>query len=277
MVVGSYVAYNGIGGVVGETEVSCQIDGNSSSDVETDDTEAPNSCLGQNAREDLDNSNYTYGYCNNSDYKYYTTGWRIAYIDKSDLNNPKAVIVSAGAPECHKGVLSTGNLSYMAMANTKALKYCNKDYVDGDCTCVDSDADGFCDQASSDAWAFGDSDFYYMTKAISGVGKRLTNGSSSLGDDGGSLSDRSCDKKFSYRECGYHNDLIDNGGFYWFSASYSLNDTYGVLWDPEYRGVQNGNVTSNSYGLRPMISLSTSVYVVGGSGTMDDPYMIKVS
>ena len=81
----------------------------------------------------------------------------------------------------------------------------------------------------------------------------------------------SSDSKYSYSECGYNNDLLDNGGFYWFSALGS--DTEGILWSPTHRGV---DMTSfdNSYGLRPIISLSSTVYVVGGNGTLESPYLI---
>ena len=273
MAVGSYVAYTGSGGTVGSTNVSCQTNGSPSSSTASDETEAPNSCSGQNAREDLDTSNYTYGYCSSSNYKYYTTGWRIAYIKDS-----KVRLVSAGSPECNSKTESTANVTYIKTANAKALKYCNTNYVDGNCTCTDSDADGLCDSPSTDAWAINDTDFYYMTKAISGYGKRLADDSSgadsSLGDSGGALGTTLyCYGKYSYQECGYNNDLIDNGGFYWFAARYSSSDTYGLLWNPGYRYVYRYTSTG-AYGLRPVISLSSTVYVTGGKGTMDDPYTI---
>ena len=72
-----------------------------------------------------------------------------------------------------------------------------------------------------------------------------------------------------------NNDLLDNGGFYWFAAKASLNNNdVGVLWSANYRhiGVSSSN---ESYGLRPVISLSSSVYVIDGSGTLDDPYIIE--
>ena len=226
MPVGSYVAYEGKGGEVGTTSVACMKNGSASSSTATDATEAPNSCLGQNAREDLDTSGYTYGYCGDEEYKYYVKGWRLAYID--NISN-KAVIVSAGSPECNSRTSSTANETYIKEANALALKYCNPDYVDGNCTCGDANIDGLCDNPSTDAWTINDNDFYNITKAISGVGKRLTSASSSLGDDGGTLgSTKYCSASYSYHECGYNNDLIDNGGFYWFAARYSSTDMNGV-------------------------------------------------
>ena len=269
MPVGSYVAYTGSGGYVGSTSVACQTNGNASSSTASDETEAPNSCSGQNAREDLDTSGYTYGYCYSSNNKYYTTGWRIAYIKDN-----KPIIVSAGSPECNTRTNSTNNVTYIQTANAKALKYCNIKYVDDNCTCTDSNGDGLCDEASTDAWAINDTDFYYMTKAISGYGKRLTSGSSSLGDSGGALGNGlSCYQQYSYQECGYNNDLIDNGGFYWFAAVYQSSSSNGVNWYPLGRYVYFYTY-ANPFGLRPVISLSSSVLVTGGSGTLDDPYTI---
>ena len=272
MPVGSYVAYEGKGGTVGSTSVACKKNGTASSSTASAETEAPNSCLGQNARQDIDKNGNTYGYCYSKNYKYYTTGWRIAYIDST---NNKVVIVSAGSPECNTRTSIAGNTTYIQTANAKALKYCNSDYVDGNCTCTDANADGLCDSPSTDAWAINDNDFYNMTKAISGVGKRLTNGSSSLGDSGGILgSTLYCYQKYSYQECGYNNDLIDNGGYYWFAAQYTSTYTSGVSWDPDNRFV-NSSASTRAYGLRPVISLSSSVFVTGGKGTMDNPYTIS--
>ena len=261
MPVGSYVKYVGKGGTVGSTSVACQTNGSASSSTAIAETEAPNSCSGQNAREDIDTNGNTYGYCYSADYKYYTTGWRIAYID----SNNKPVIISAGSPECNTRTSSTANVTYIQTANAKALKYCNTDYVDGDCTCTDSDADGLCDSASSDAWAINDNDYNMITSQITGT-------------SGGYLYDSisgatKCGGVYSTEVCGYNNDLIDNGGYYWFAAKYSSSIANGVYWFPNFRYVYYGSSTL-AYGLRPVISLSSTVYVTGGTGTMDDPYTI---
>lgn len=265
---GSYVDYVGDGGSVGDTSVICQVNGEASSSDSIDATESPNSCIGQNAHEDLDKSGYTYGYCYNSSEKYLTTGWRIAYVKDN-----KVKLVSAGAPECGTRASSIDNETYIRVANAKALKYCNKDYVDGECVC-DSSTPLECDSASTDVWAIGDTDFYYMTSAISGVGKRLTEDSSVLGVDGGTVgTDLYCYKNYSYLECGYNNDLIDNGGNYWFASKFASNSSKGVYWAADSRVVQSED-GEYAYGIRPIINLSESVYVVGGSGTMSDPYKI---
>ena len=104
-----------------------------------------------------------------------------------------------------------------------------------------------------------------MTKAITG-----TNGGYLVDS---SLGGVKCLDAFSNPVCGYNNDLIDNGGYYWFAARYSSSSTYGVNWYPNDRYVYYSY--TYAYGLRPVISLSSSVIVTGGSGTMDDPYTIS--
>ena len=265
MPVGSYVAYIGTGGTVGNTSVTC----------------SGNACSGENANQVSDTSGYTYGWCYARNYKYYVTGWRIAYIKDN-----KVVLVSAGAPECLARVESDANETYIKTANAVALKYCNINFVDGNCVCVDENVDGLCDAQSTDAWAINDYDFYYMTKAISGVGKRLTSDSdaadSGLGDStGGTLTTAYCLNQNSYKECGYNNDLIDIGGYYWFASrntnsSTSSYYTNGVGLRPITRNIYS-YTGAFAFGLRPMINLSSTVYITGGDGTMDSPYQIANS
>lgn len=244
--VGSYVSYTGSNGCSG------------------------NACMGQNANY-VDSNDM--GYCKSDWYKYMTNGWRIGYI-----KDGKAMLVSAGSPECVARTAtdnsSKGNEMFIKRANALALKYCNSNYVDGDCTCTGSS--NSCDSPSTDAWALGDTDFYYMTKAISGYGKRLASGSSGFGDSGGSLGNtKFCNSKSAYKECGYNNDLIDNGGYYWFAAQESTDSMKGMVWAPNLRYVRSSNDTY-AYGLRFVISLKDSVYVIGGEGTMENPYIIGV-
>ena len=267
MKVGSYVAYVGDGGYVGNTNVKCQT--TDLSDVESstniNKNESLNSCIGKNVNEEVDNSLYTYGYGGDENYKYYSTGWRIAYIKDN-----KVRLVSAGAPLAVSRNISMNDEAYIKLLNASSLKYCNSNLVDGNCSCT-SLIEGQCDVASTDTWAINDNDFYYMTKAISGVGKRLTIESSTLGDVGGSLGNELfCYGKQSIKECGYNNDLIDNGSYYWFSTN-SYNGS--VFWNPKGRYISSTK-SDATYGLRPIISLDDTVYVTGGSGTMEDPYTI---
>lgn len=260
--IGSYVKYVGKGGTVGNTRVACQTNGPATDSTLAQDaeTEAPNSCLGQNAHADLDTSGYTYGYCFRQNYKYYVTGWRIVYYDGT-----KPVIASAGSPECVGRVASEGNVTFIKTANALALKYCNSKFVDGDCTCT-STTSGQCDIASADAWAINNNDFNKITTAITGT----TGGYLFEEIEGATL----CGDVYSNEACGYNNDLLDNGSFYWFAAQ-NTNEgktTNGVNWNA-LRFINSGTDTV-AIGLRPVISLSSSVYITGGTGTMDDPYVI---
>ena len=237
MPVGSYVKYVGKGGTVGSTSVACQTNGGASSSTASAETEAPNSCSGQNAREDLDTSGYTYGYCYSANYKYYTTGWRIAYID----SNNKPVIISAGSPECNNRESIAGNKTYIKKANTKALKYCNTDYA----------YNGIC--SSSSCWSISDADFQKIT--------------------GNTLSE--CDMSQSV-ECGNNNEIIDLSIRYWFANRKSATSYWIYFWEYANNRI-SATTSPSGYYVRPIIKLDSSVIVTSGSGTEDDPYTIGIS
>lgn len=274
MPVGSYVAYVGDGGVVAGKNVSCQKNGSLSSSDEAVETEASNSCYGQNAREDLDDSEYTYGYCGSKNNKYHVTGWRIAYVLNKGVH-----LISAGSPECVMSSIDSGNVSTPKILNARAIKYCNSKFVDGSCECSSSVL-GQCDSASSVAagvWALDDTSFFRITNYISGgYGKRVADKVSELGIVGPTLDVSYCSGKKGYMECGYNNSLLDNGGNYFFASSYDTFSKSTILWDANVRGVdfKTEDVLS---GLRPIIRLKSSVYVTGGSGTMEDPYTIGIN
>lgn len=242
MEVGDYVAYVGnngcLNGATGTTGTS--------------DAEAGNACKGENANQSID-ENGTYGYCYLTENRFHVYGWRIAYIDDG-----KAHLISAGAPECRTRVSSVENATQIADLNSAALNYCNATYADG----------GTCSE--SNTWAMGNYDFRRITYEISGVSMDLTT------QDGRP----NCVQKFSLQECGYNNDLIDNGGDYWFAKYYLTAEhtsftTYGVFWYGPDRLV-GGEDFTYPLGFRPVIKLSSSVYVTGGSGTMENPYTIGI-
>ena len=237
MSVGSYVDYTATGGNIGSKKVTC-----SSGDI---------SCTGIIANSSNDG---TYGYCKDEKYKYTTKGYRIAYTKQNDSSEKQAFLVSASSLEC---------INNIENADTKAIKYCNLNYVDGDCSCQDNDNNGVCDSASSDVWSINDNDFYAITKEISGVGRKLTNFSSKLDAV-------NCDNTFSSKECGYNNDILDNGGYYYFNAKSNNNSIY---WDPAVRSINTKE--SGSLGLRPVIKMSSNVVVTGGDGTINSPYTIS--
>ena len=252
MKIGSYVKYTGDSGKVGNTTNSCQVDGSATSTVDDAATESPNSCLGENAREDLENDSQIFGYCTNSNEKYHETGWRIAYI-----NNEKTAIISAGSPEC---ISIPDKSKTKEITNTKALKYCNSNYVDGNCTCDDTNNDGLCDISSKDTWNINETDFNKITSALTGKGRKLTILSKIEADY--------CYNIFSNPYCGYNNSILDNGGTYIFTT----DTTNLIVWQKRHVTINNNNL---SYGIRPIISLSKNIKVTGGTGTIEDPYTIS--
>lgn len=208
-----------------------------------------NSCLGQNANYVNDND---MGYCGSSTlpYKYYANGWRIAYI-----SNRNAHLISGGATDCmctdSKGLLSskgcTSNLDeaninkHFDNMNKVALNYCNTEFA----------KDGICDKTTT--WAINNDDFSKIVKNK----KDLT----------------ICYGNASNNSCGYTNDLIDNGGHYWFgnSATNPGNGIYRFIADDRFIGY---DYSSSISGIRPVIAIDYNVVVTGGTGTYEEPYTI---
>ena len=199
-------------------------------------------CEGQNANY---KSNSDLGYCYDSNYKYNANGWRIAYI-----KDGSAYLTSAGSPECmctsSKGVAgkSCGDNEttaaipkHLANLNTKALTYCSSAFAYG----------RKCD--SNSAWNMGDADFKEIT--------------------GDSLSAH-------YLSDGYYDkySVINNGGYYWYGTATSASTTTAYSWRPISQSTYN-SISSYAFGVRPIIRLSSSVFVTGGTGTSEDPYIIS--
>ena len=214
------------------------------------------SCSGQNANYVSDTN---MGYCYSSGYRFHVNGWRVAYVDDNgddDSNNDNAILVSAGALECmctsrngnasnsgcSTGLLVTDISKHYVNMNNIALKYCNSAYIKGEV--CDSSA-----VSSGVVHAMNESDF-----------QQITDNSLSYCFDFGSVN------------CGYANDLIDNGGFYWFATLYTSSNSF--LWLPSRRVVFD-NPSNLLYGVRPVLTLASSVIVTDGSGTYADPYIIS--
>ena len=133
------------------------------------------------------------------------------------------------------GALECSNVSSVSALNDASLKYCNSNLV----------YNNVCDVNS--VRAISDNDF----------AKVLSN----------SFSD--CVNVKGNKKCGYGNDLIDNGGYYWYSTSSST-----FIWNPVGRSISND---TNSYGgLRPVIRLNGNVVAVSGRGTYEDPYILGI-
>ena len=199
-------------------------------------------CEGQNANY---KSNSNLGYCYDSNYKYNANGWRIAYI-----KDGTAYLTSAGSPECMctssngtagkscgNSETTAGIPKHLENLNTKALTYCSSAFAYG----------RKCD--SNSAWNMGDADFKEIT--------------------GDSLSAH-------YLSDGYYDNysVINNGGYYWYGTATSASTTTAYSWRPISRSTYN-SISSYAFGVRPVIRLSSSVFVTGGTGTSEDPYIIS--
>ncbi len=165
------------------------------------------------------------------------SGWRVAYIESN-----RAYLVSAGSTDCvniNPDSLSSGREKFVPNLDAVTKKYCNQNFVDGDCS------------NNNDVWAFKNTDFQKITGSTV----------------------RGCKTSGSTAACGKGNNLIDNGGKYWFSApTFTGNRDQCANYWWKSRVYETNSTTNN--GVRPVIRLSTSVYVTGGSGTMNDPWKI---
>ena len=192
------------------------------------------------------------GYCYYDGYTYKSNGFRVGYI-----KNNTAYLISGGALECistdEAGSMALDNVDsyditngatmHVSNLNKMALNYCNKEFA----------YMGVCDNRSS--WAMDVTDFRNITGSV--------------------LASDSCYNKENSEECGYNNDLIDNGGYYWFASHDNGLKNSLYVWDPENRRV-NHYYSSFAMGLRPVIRMDSSVYAVSGDGSYDNPYVLGV-
>lgn len=131
---------------------------------------------------------------------------------------------------------------HLANLNNRALKYCNSNFA----------KNGICN--STTAWAMNADDFEKI------MGKTLS----------------ACDNTSADKTCGYNNDLIDNGSYYWFAKP--TNSYFFLAWRPQGApNIDDMDNSSKSHGLRPVMLLDTTVVVIGGSGTYEDPYLLGLN
>lgn len=176
------------------------------------------------------------GYCGSKDNKYITSGWRIFYVDDDSV-----YLVNGGALECVKKGNSDNSILFLNELNVRALSYCNKKYA----------YNGECNNYS--AHVINEVDFSnYLDMNI-----------------------RDCMHNGSNMFCGYNDDLIDNGGYYWFGVSYDSASNKLFNWSPYNRYVDNSSYVKE-YGLRVVLKLSNLVYVVDGDGSYNNPYVISI-
>ena len=209
-----------------------------------------NQCKGWNANQTATDIYDNYGYCHSSSHNYYVYGWRVLY--KSDNS---VYIVSAGSPECVAGT-ADNPVETKKSINTASLKYCNTSYISG----------GLCD--INTVHAFNGYDFYQFTSQYYGSNNARYLSSY---NDGGTYGSPYCRGIFSKKYCGYNNDLIDNGGYYWFGSNYS--PTYMLYWNLIDHAI-NVTKSAETNGVRPVLKLDSSIRAIGGQGTIDNPYKI---
>lgn len=189
--------------------------------------------------------------CSDGDRKFNNTGYRVAYVD-----NEYVYLISGGASFCmstnQDGNTSSGNLdsfdtsvgAFKHIDNIKKQvvdRYCDSKYVDG----------GKCND--NNVWPMTDDDFYKIVEKMSSVNR--------------------CYQVSSNMDCGYNNNLIDNGGYYWIISNSDSSKLY--YWDAFKRYVDSSN-TDKAYGVRAVVKLDKSVYVTGGAGTKKNAYKIAI-
>ena len=259
MPVGSYVAYTG--------------------DNNCDNTNVNGwtSCMGKNANYVSDTD---MGYCSSSSgYKFHVNGWRLAYVEDGSPH-----LISAGATDCmctssdgkssssscSSSLTSTNLYMHFNNMNNIALKYCNKNYAKGGiCTSITTydEKNNPVDKDNATAWAM-------LADIKTEDDPRETSDFKKI--TGSDLSSSSCyGSNVSNRfACGYTNDLIDNGGYYWIATPYSTSYNYAFNWNPNYRGVDYYS-SYVLHGVRPVLALESSIRVMGGDGTYSNPYIIN--
>ena len=199
-----------------------------------------NGCIGKAC--EGENINYinddNMGYCFSKDDKYISSGWRLFYVDDGS-----SYLVSAGALECvNKSNTVINSLLYINELNFRALSYCNKDYV------YNKECNNYSVRSINNY------DFEkYLDMNIS-----------------------DCMDNSSNRFCGYDDDMIDIGGYYWFASLYDSAVNKIFSWNPEGRFIKSESYF-NAYGLRVVIRLNDSIYVVSGDGTYSNPYVISLN
>lgn len=74
-----------------------------------------------------------------------------------------------------------------------------------------------------------------------------------------------------YADAGGANSFLNNGSYFW-TTNTNKNKQFWYISDNGKTGVADSD---SDYGLRPVITLKANVKTLGGTGTSDDPYIIK--
>ncbi len=160
--------------------------------------------------------------------------------------------------------VSGNSASNISSLNTEAIKYCNSNYAYGGGCQTTYNTGG----SNYNTWSLKGLDFYQITSQLFGEGRRLFIYDTVTENATGT---KCSPYVYSTKECGYNNDLIDNGGNYWFASAFSENNT--IYRNSRYRYITN-DFAPNVYGDRVVVHLKQNIYVTSGSGTQSDPYII---
>ena len=74
-----------------------------------------------------------------------------------------------------------------------------------------------------------------------------------------------------YKDSRYY---LNNNARFWTSSPIVFNGTYSFVWYVYPPGLLNSAYVTGTFGVRPLVSLDPSTLVLGGSGTLEDPYII---
>ena len=75
----------------------------------------------------------------------------------------------------------------------------------------------------------------------------------------------------SFRGTTYSNGYLNNGLYWWTLTPYSTSNVRYV----SINGGVNRDRPSGAYGVRPSINLKSSVRIIDGDGTLDNPYRLN--
>ncbi len=175
--------------------------------------------------------------CYSSSYKNKYNGWRVLDVSSSGV----ITLIHAGTPECYNHGYTSGGYS---SASVKILETASTSSSPGD----------------SKAWTkYGNATYaqsvHYMTNEdFNLITYQINKNNNYTITDNGS-SNSTCYGKSSSTPCGYNNDMIDIGSYYWL-ASASTTD-YLHSWDPGKRYVSCSYEIS--FGVRPVVVLKSGV------------------
>ena len=143
-------------------------------------------------------------------------------------------VISAGAHSCYDNDSDTSLIDYI---NGRASNYCDAKYIYG----------GKC--SKENVYGFSTSEYNYL------VNNKIED----------------CDGNNNLN-CGYNNDIINNGGYYWIlDGNNSLVQYY---WNPSKGSVFNTSRFDSGYGIRVVLRLNNSIFIKSGDGSYNNPYVL---